>query len=54
METREELEKQAARYQELARQLADPVRSERILARAAELEAEAQRRSPMIQINRDS
>jgi hypothetical protein len=45
METREELEKQAARYRELARQLADPVSSERILARAAELEAEAKRKS---------
>jgi hypothetical protein len=46
METREELEKQAARYRELARQLADPVSSERILARAAELKAEAKRKSP--------
>jgi hypothetical protein len=45
MDTREELEKQAARYRELARQLADPVSSERILARAAELEAEAKRKS---------
>jgi hypothetical protein len=45
METREEPEKQAARYRELARQLADPVSSERILARAAELEAEANRKS---------
>jgi hypothetical protein len=41
METREELEKQAAKYRELARQLADPVSSERIVSRAVELEAEA-------------
>ena len=44
METREELKKQADRYRELARQLADPIGSERILARAAELEAEAKRK----------
>jgi len=41
MEKREELEKRAARYRELARQLADPITSERIIARAAELGAEA-------------
>ena len=44
METREELERQAAKYRELARQLGDPVSSERIIARAAELEAEAKRK----------
>jgi hypothetical protein len=41
METREELKKQAAKYRELARQLADPLSSERIIAQAVELEAEA-------------
>jgi hypothetical protein len=41
METREELKKQAAKYRELATQLADPLSSERIIARAVELEAEA-------------
>jgi hypothetical protein len=44
METRDNLEKQAAKYRELARQLADPLSSERIIARAAELEAEAKRK----------
>jgi hypothetical protein len=41
METREDLQKQAAKYRELARQLADPLSSERIIARAVELETEA-------------
>ena len=41
LKTREELKKQAAKYRELARQLADPLSSERIIARAVELEAEA-------------
>jgi hypothetical protein len=44
MDTRETLEKQAAKYRELARQLADPVSSQRIIARAVELEAEAKSR----------
>jgi hypothetical protein len=44
METRVELERQALKYRELARQLADPVNSERIIARAIELEAEAKNR----------
>jgi hypothetical protein len=43
-ETRKELEKQALKYRELARQLADPVSSERIISRAIELEAEAKNR----------
>jgi hypothetical protein len=41
IEAREELKKQAAKYRELARQLADPLSSERIIARAVELEAGA-------------
>jgi hypothetical protein len=41
METRQELQKQAAKFRELARQFADPASSKRIIARAIELEAEA-------------
>jgi len=41
MEMRELLQKQAATYRELARQLVDPESSERLIARAVELEAEA-------------
>ena len=44
METRDALEKQAAKYRELARQLADPESSKPIIARAAELEAEVKLR----------
>jgi hypothetical protein len=41
MEMREQLQKEAAKYRELARQLAEPESSERLIARTVEFEAEA-------------